>query len=145
MFPGIWDPDEEPDQWRRLADYLIRASPLTIAINTSDADALADGMTATEMRALRAALPQPLAERITPADDLAIRWLATRGASEVAAYPDICATAHGFLQRALSREVIDPGKLTWVVVGDLGKIEDGVRSLNYGEVEVWDAFGNKLR
>ena len=40
---------------------------------------------------------------------------------------------------------IDPGKLIWVVVGDLEKIEEQVRSLNYGEVEVWDAFGNKLR
>ena len=28
--------------------------------------------------------------------------------------------------------------LTWVVVGDLAQIEDKVRSLGYGEVEVWD-------
>ena len=44
-----------------------------------------------------------------------------------------------------ARGVIDPGKLTWVVVGDLAQIEDKVRSLEYGSVEVWDAFGNRLR
>ena len=44
-----------------------------------------------------------------------------------------------------ARGVIDPGKLTWVIVGDLAKIEDKVRSLEYGDVEVWDAFGNRVR
>jgi zinc protease len=46
---------------------------------------------------------------------------------------------------ARARELIEPGKLTWVVVGDLAQIEDKVRSLEYGDVEVWDAFGNRLR
>jgi zinc protease len=41
--------------------------------------------------------------------------------------------------------VIDPAKLTWVVIGDLAQIEDKVRSLEYGDVEVWDAFGNRVR
>jgi zinc protease len=46
---------------------------------------------------------------------------------------------------ARARETLDPGKLTWVVVGDLAQIEEKVRSLGYGEVEVWDAFGNRVR
>ena len=44
-----------------------------------------------------------------------------------------------------ARGVIDPAKLTWVVVGDLEKVEDKVRSLDYGDVEVWDAFGSRVR
>ncbi len=44
-----------------------------------------------------------------------------------------------------ARRVIDPARLTWVVVGDLATIEDEVRSLGYGDVEVWDAFGNRIR
>ncbi len=52
-------------------------------------------------------------------------------------------TVEGINKRA--RSSMDPGKLTWIVVGDLKKIEEKVRSLNYGEVEVWDAYGNKLR
>ena len=46
---------------------------------------------------------------------------------------------------AAAVEIIDSEKLTWLIVGDLNVIEEKVRALNYGEVEVWDAFGNKLR
>jgi len=38
-----------------------------------------------------------------------------------------------------------PDALTWVVVGDLGKIEQKIRALKLGTVEVWDAEGRKLR
>lgn len=46
---------------------------------------------------------------------------------------------------ARAQDVIDTDRLTWVVVGDLAAIEDQVRALNYGPVEVWNAFGNKVR
>ncbi len=52
-------------------------------------------------------------------------------------------TPEGVAARA--KGVIDTNKLTWVIVGDLEKIEESVRALGYGEVEVWDAFGKKLR
>lgn len=45
----------------------------------------------------------------------------------------------------VARQTYDPGRLTWVVVGDLSKIEAPVRALNYGPVEVWDVYGHKLR
>ncbi|NIS90698.1 MAG: insulinase family protein [Woeseiaceae bacterium] len=41
--------------------------------------------------------------------------------------------------------LIRPGELTWVIVGDLDQIEDKVRSLDFGPVEVWDGFGNRIR
>jgi zinc protease len=46
---------------------------------------------------------------------------------------------------ARAAQTIQPDKLTWVVVGDLEQIEDKVRSLDYGSVEVWDGFGNRVR
>jgi zinc protease len=52
-------------------------------------------------------------------------------------------TVDGVNERA--RSIIEPDKLTWVVVGDLEQIEEKVRTLDYGDIEVWDAFGNKLR
>ena len=52
-------------------------------------------------------------------------------------------TLEGVNERA--REVIRPDELTWVIVGDLAEIEEKVRSLNYGPVEVWDGFGNRIR
>jgi len=44
-----------------------------------------------------------------------------------------------------AREVIRPDELTWIIVGDLAEIEEKVRALNYGPVEVWDGFGNRIR
>ncbi|MBT8086511.1 MAG: insulinase family protein, partial [Gammaproteobacteria bacterium] len=46
---------------------------------------------------------------------------------------------------ARARELLQPQKLTWLVVGDLEKIESSVRALEYGDVEVWNAFGQRLR
>ena len=46
---------------------------------------------------------------------------------------------------AAARDILESEKLTWVVVGDLEEIEEAVRELNYGDVEVWDAYGNHLR
>ena len=40
---------------------------------------------------------------------------------------------------------IKPGALTWVVVGELAKIEQPIRDLKLGEVHVMDADGKKLR
>ena len=46
---------------------------------------------------------------------------------------------------ARARELLQPDKLTWVVVGDLEKIEESVRALEFGDLEVWDAYGARLR
>jgi predicted Zn-dependent peptidase len=47
--------------------------------------------------------------------------------------------------RAAAREVLKPGAMTWVIVGDLSKIEAPVRALGIGEVKVMDADGKVLR
>jgi predicted Zn-dependent peptidase len=46
---------------------------------------------------------------------------------------------------AAAKEVIHPDQLTWVIVGDLSKIEKPVRALNLGEVHVIDADGNAVK
>lgn len=43
---------------------------------------------------------------------------------------------------ALAARTIMPGKLVWVVVGDMSKVEAGVRDLKLGEVHKIDADGN---
>ncbi|MGH8211777.1 MAG: M16 family metallopeptidase, partial [Rhodanobacteraceae bacterium] len=45
---------------------------------------------------------------------------------------------------AAAKEVIHPDHLTWVIVGDLSKIEKPVRALNLGEVQVIDTDGNPV-
>jgi zinc protease len=52
-------------------------------------------------------------------------------------------TLDGVNSRA--KQVVHPDELTWVIVGDLEEIEEKVRSLDYGPVEVWDGFGNHIR
>jgi zinc protease len=44
-----------------------------------------------------------------------------------------------------AQKLVRPDALTWVIVGDLAKIEPGVRKLNLGEVKVLDADGNVVR
>jgi len=47
--------------------------------------------------------------------------------------------------RAAAREALAPERLTWVVVGDLAKIEQPIRDLKLGTVQVLDADGNPVR
>jgi zinc protease len=47
--------------------------------------------------------------------------------------------------QAAAREVIKPDELTWVIVGDLDKIEKPIRALKLGELKVLDADGKVIR
>ncbi len=111
-FPAGWSPEEQPDQWVRLADYLREKNPQRIAINRSATFALADGMSSAEYEAMAAALPTDLRSRLEPGDELAIGWLETRTPEEMDVYPDVCSRAHEILRTALSAEVIQPGVTT---------------------------------
>jgi zinc protease len=42
-------------------------------------------------------------------------------------------------------QYIQPGHLIWVVVGDMSKVEAGIRELNVGEVHKIDADGNPVQ
>ena len=45
---------------------------------------------------------------------------------------------------AVSARLVHPDSMTWVIVGDLAKIEKPVRALNFGEVTVLDAEGKPV-
>lgn len=59
-------------------------------------------------------------------------------------YEKYASLSPDILQKA-AQDNLRPDAMTWVVVGDLNSIEQNVRDLNLGTVEVWDANGNKLR
>jgi zinc protease len=46
---------------------------------------------------------------------------------------------------AASKKYVDPSKVSLLLVGDLGKIEQGVRSLNLGEVVILDVEGKPVK
>ncbi len=45
---------------------------------------------------------------------------------------------------AAARAEMKPDQLLWVIVGDRAAIEDSVRALDLGAVEVWDVDGNRI-
>ncbi len=45
----------------------------------------------------------------------------------------------------VAKKYILPDHLVWVVVGDMGKVEAGIRELNLGEVHKIDADGNPVK
>ena len=47
------------------------------------------------------------------------------------------------LSRA-AKQVLRPDELTWVVVGDRAKIEDGIRAAGFGPIHLVDADGNRV-
>lgn len=115
LFPGVWDPEAQPDQWARVAEIVRERDPKTIAVNTSADFPLADGLSVAMRRKLVAALG-PLADRLVEKDGLALGWLETRTASEMAVYPHIVRIAHAILAETFSEGAITPGVTT---TGDL--------------------------
>ena len=111
-FPRAWDPDEQPDQWGRLAEVIAERDPATIALNRSATFALADGLTDAEYDGFLAALPDHFHDRLVSGERLAIGWLETRIAEEMQVYPMICKIAHAIIAEGLSAQVIQPGVTT---------------------------------
>ena len=109
LFEPAWNPEKQPDQWARLAELVAERDPKRIAINVGTETAFADGLTAGQYQELRAALPAAYADRLVPAGPLAVNWLETRTASEMALYPMIVRTAHAIMAEGLSNKAIRPG------------------------------------
>ena len=111
LFPASWDPEQQPDQWQRVADIIRERDPQAIAINTSDDYPLADGISAGMRRKLETALG-PLGERLVERAGLAVGWLETRIPAEMAVYPHIVRIAHSILAELFSEANITPGVTT---------------------------------
>jgi hypothetical protein len=112
IFAKAWDKEVHGDQWQRLAELIEERDPKRIGINYSETFALADGISQTEYQLFRKAVPPGLRDRIVSADDLAVGWLETRSAVEMAVYPQICRIAHEIIAEGLSEAVIQPGVTT---------------------------------
>jgi Xaa-Pro aminopeptidase len=112
LFPPAWDPETQPDQWARAAEFIVEAQPRRIGVDVSDTFALADGLSASERDRLLAALPPELRDRVVSAETAAIGWLETRLPDEIELMRESCVLAHRILRRALSPEVVRPGVTT---------------------------------
>lgn len=112
MFAQAWDKELHGEQWARLAALIDDRDPQRIGLNFSDTFALADGISQTEYKLFHQALPERLHDRVVSAENLAIGWLETRTAEEMAVYQQIVRIAHEILAEGLSDQVIQPGITT---------------------------------
>jgi Xaa-Pro aminopeptidase len=110
LFPGAWNPQEEPDQWKRLASLVNERDPARIAVDRSRDFGLADGISASEHDRLVAALPERLRSRVVSAEGLAIGWLETRTPAEMEVYPALCALTHRVIAEGFA--TVHPGVTT---------------------------------
>lgn len=111
LFPSVWSPEQQPDQWARVAELVQERAPRTIAVNTSADFPLADGLSAGMRRKLEAALG-PWSERLVEHSGLAIGWLESRTDAEMQVYPQIVRIAHAIIAEAFSESTITPGVTT---------------------------------
>ncbi len=111
-FAKAWDKEEHGEQWAHLGKLIAERDPQRIGLNFSATFALADGISHTEYRLFREALPTHLHDRIVSAEDLAIGWLETRTPDEMVVYQQIVRIAHEIIAEGFSDRVIQPGITT---------------------------------
>lgn len=112
LLKGAWDIDVRPNQWDALVNLLQTRKPKKIGLNFSPTYAHTDGLTFTEHREFFEKLPANLRSRVVSAERLAVGWLETRTAKELALYPQICRLSHDIIAEAFSEKVIRPGVTT---------------------------------
>lgn len=112
LFEPAWEPEQQPDQWKAVADIIAARDPANIAINVSDATRFGDGMTKSQYDAMMAALPAEFHDRVISGEKLATRWLEVRTPSEMEIYPGIVRIAHAVIGEAFSNAVITPSHTT---------------------------------
>lgn len=112
VFKRAWEPEQQPDQWKRLAEIIVERDPQKIGVNFSAHWGLADGVSATDFREFKESLPGKYQQRVVSAEKLSIAWLETRTSLEMALYPEICRIAHDIIAEGFSAAVIEAGVTT---------------------------------
>jgi Xaa-Pro dipeptidase len=108
---------QDPHVYDELREFVEERDPKTIAVNTSDWLAIADGISHTQYVKLTKILGPKYSERIVSAENVITDFRASRTLREVVAMSNALEIHRQLLERALSNEVITPGVTT---LGDVG-------------------------
>ncbi|HUF22838.1 MAG TPA: M24 family metallopeptidase [Vicinamibacterales bacterium] len=95
-----------------LAAFVKERNPKRIGVNMSDEIGPADGLSYSMHRHLAATLGEPLASRMVSAERLVSEFRSRRVASEIVAFGEAAGLAVQLAERALSNEVVTPGRTT---------------------------------
>jgi hypothetical protein len=111
-YEPAWSGGDLDEQWQALGELIKEKNPRTIGINVSRHWPVADGLTHGLHERLMEVLPAGFEPRVRSAEDLVIRWVETRTASETAVYGHIVGLARQVIGEAFSSRVITPGVTT---------------------------------
>jgi Xaa-Pro aminopeptidase len=95
-----------------LAAFVKERNPNRIGVNMSDELGPADGLSHTMHRHLVKTLGEPYASRLVSAEKLVSEFRSRRVASEIVAFGEAAGIAIQLAERALSNEVVTPGRTT---------------------------------
>ena len=115
-----------------LRDFVTERDPKTIAINTSDWLAIADGISHSQYIKLEKILGSKYSARIVSAENLITDFRARRTLREVAVMTNALEAHRQILERSLTREVITPGVTTLGEIGWWVREEHHKRGLGRG-------------
>ncbi len=99
-------------QWALLRKLLDEKKPQSIAINISRMHAFSDGLSAGEKQSLEEAIGPEWTKRFVYPELLPLEFIATRIPEMEGTYRQMMQIVHSLISRALSSEVITPGKTT---------------------------------
>ena len=109
---SIWNKEDEPDQWKALADYVKSQNPQRIGVNISEHYGLADGLVKTDYDGMMKVLPSRLQKRVVSAETLGVRWIETRTPREMILFNQLVEITHNIISEAFSTARITPGVTT---------------------------------
>ena len=112
LFKAAWQPENEPNQWKRLAALINERNPKKIGLNISPQFAHADGLAKGEWDSLMHYMPLPYKKNIVSAERLGVNWLQIRTERELAVYEQICRIGHSIIAEGFSEAVVHPGITT---------------------------------
>ena len=95
-----------------LAEYVKTRDPKRIGVNMSEQIGPADGLSVTMFAHLKKTLGEPYASRFVTAEKLVADFRSHRVAAEIVAFGEAAGVAIQLTERALSNEVVTPGKTT---------------------------------
>lgn len=93
-----------------LQQFVRARDPKRIGVNMSEEMGAADGLSSTMLQSLRTTLGEPYSARIVSAERVVSDFRSHRVATEIVAYGEAAGIAVQLAERALSNEVITPGK-----------------------------------
>ncbi len=109
--------NQDPGVYDELTEFVAERDPKTIAVNTSDWLAIADGISHSQYLKLEKILGPKYSKRIVSAENVITDFRVRRVQSEISAFTDALEIHRQILERALSREVITPGVTTLADIG----------------------------